>query len=122
MTRSEKVCIVGAGSSGITASQVLAERGIDFDCFEKGSQVGGNWRYQNDNGMSSAYRSLHINTSRQDDGLHGAYEPDDSPDYPNHLQIARYFDDYVDHFGLRERITLPHRGARASSRSTASGR
>ena len=30
--------------------------------------------------------------------------PDDYPDYPNHLQIARYFDDYVDHFGLRERI------------------
>ena len=30
--------------------------------------------------------------------------PDDYPDYPNHFQIARYFDDYVDHFGLRERI------------------
>jgi cation diffusion facilitator CzcD-associated flavoprotein CzcO len=30
--------------------------------------------------------------------------PDDYPDYPNHFQIARYFDDYVDHFGLREKI------------------
>ena len=29
------------------------------------ASVGGNWRYRNDNGMSSAYRSLHINTSRQ---------------------------------------------------------
>src|SRR6202012_4551966 len=52
-----KACVIGAGSSGIAAGQVLQARGIDFDCFEKGSQVGGNWRYENDNGMSSAYRS-----------------------------------------------------------------
>jgi cation diffusion facilitator CzcD-associated flavoprotein CzcO len=99
-----KVCVIGAGSSGIAACQVLAARGLPFDCFEKGSQVGGNWRFENDNEMSSAYRSLHINTSR---GLM-AYKtypmPDDYPDYPNHFQIARYFDDYVDHFGLREKI------------------
>ncbi len=30
--------------------------------------------------------------------------PDDYPDYPNHFQIANYFDDYVDHFGFRDRI------------------
>jgi dimethylaniline monooxygenase (N-oxide forming) len=100
----QKVCVIGAGSSGIAACQVLNARGIEFDCFEKGSEVGGNWRYENDNGMSSAYRSLHINTSR---GLM-AYKtypmPDDYPDYPNHFQIAHYFDDYVDHFGLREAI------------------
>jgi dimethylaniline monooxygenase (N-oxide forming) len=96
--------VIGAGSSGIASCQVLNARGIAFDCFEKGSEVGGNWRYENDNELSSAYRSLHINTSR---GLM-AYKtypmPDDYPDYPNHFQIARYFDDYVDHFALRERI------------------
>ncbi len=100
----QKVCVIGAGSSGIAACQVLSARGIRFDCFEKGSHVGGNWRYENDNELSSAYRSLHINTSR---GLM-AYKtypmPDDYPDYPNHFQIARYFDDYVDHFALREKI------------------
>src|SRR6476659_4207621 len=30
--------------------------------------------------------------------------PGDYPDYPNHFQIAAYFDDYVDHFGFRDRI------------------
>ena len=50
-----RVCIIGAGSSGIVAAQVLHARGVDFDCFELGSQVGGNWRYDNDNAMSSAY-------------------------------------------------------------------
>ena len=100
------VCIIGAGASGITAAQVLAAKGIDFDCFEMGSGVGGNWRYDNDNGVSSAYRSLHINTSRTAMEYAAYPMPEDYPDYPSHWQIAAYFDDFVDHFGLRERITF----------------
>ncbi len=99
-----RVCVIGAGSSGITACQNLAERSIDFDCFEKSSTVGGNWRYENDNGMSAAYRSLHINTSRQMMEYRAFPMPVDYPDYPSHFQIAAYFDDYIDHFGLRDRI------------------
>jgi dimethylaniline monooxygenase (N-oxide forming) len=100
----QKVCVIGAGSSGIAACQVLAARGIPFECYEKGSEVGGNWRFENDNEMSSAYRSLHINTSRGLMAYRTYPMPDDYPDYPSHFQIARYFDDYVDHFGLREKI------------------
>lgn len=100
----EKVCVIGAGSSGIAACQVLDARGIAFDCFEKGSQVGGNWRYENDNGMSSAYRSLHINTSRRVMAFKALPMPDDFPDYPSHFQMAAYFDEFVDRFGLREKI------------------
>ena len=99
-----RVCIIGAGSSGIASCQVLQARGIDFDCFEKGSGIGGNWRYGNDNGMSSAYRSLFINTSRAMMEYATYPMPDDYPDYPHHTQIARYFEDYVDHFGFRDRI------------------
>ncbi len=103
---SKPVCIIGAGSSGIAAAQVLHERGVDFDCFEMGSQVGGNWRYDNDNQMSSAYKSLHINTSRHLMEYQAYPMPEDLPDYPNHWQIAQYFDDYVDHFGFRDKITF----------------
>ncbi|HEX7058628.1 MAG TPA: NAD(P)-binding domain-containing protein [Solirubrobacterales bacterium] len=106
MTAAEKVCIIGAGSSGITACQVLGARGIPFDCFEKGSRVGGNWRYENDNGMSSAYRSLHINSSRSLMSYKAFPMPDDYPDYPDHWRIAKYFDDYVERFGLAEKITF----------------
>jgi cation diffusion facilitator CzcD-associated flavoprotein CzcO len=104
MPAAQKVCVIGAGSSGIASCQVLAARGIAFDCFEKGSEVGGNWRYENDNELSSAYRSLHINTSRGLMAYRTYPMPDDYPDYPDHFQIARYFDDYVDHFALREKI------------------
>ena len=104
MAAAEKVCIIGAGSSGIVACQVLKARGIPFDCFEKGSYIGGNWRFENDNGMSSAYRSLHINTSRRVMAFKALPMPDHFPDYPNHFQMAEYFDEYADHFGLRELI------------------
>jgi cation diffusion facilitator CzcD-associated flavoprotein CzcO len=100
------VCIIGARSSGITAAQVMEARGVDFDCFELGSEVGGNWRYGNDNNLSSAYESLHINTSRQQMEYAAYPMPASLPDYPSHWQIAQYFDDFVDHFGLREKITF----------------
>jgi dimethylaniline monooxygenase (N-oxide forming) len=102
----EKACIIGAGSSGLTACQVLAARGIPFDCFEKGSQIGGNWRYENDNGQSSAYRSLHINSSRKLMSFKAFPMPDDYPDYPSHEHVAAYFDGYAERFGLRDRITF----------------
>ena len=119
---SARVCIIGAGSSGIAAAQVLAARGIDFDCFEMGSGVGGNWRYENDNGVSSAYRSLHINTSRTAMEYAAYPMPESLPDYPSHWQIADYFDDYVDHFGLRERITFRTEVVKVATSSTDEGR
>jgi cation diffusion facilitator CzcD-associated flavoprotein CzcO len=54
--------------------------------------------------MSSSYRGLHINTSRDRMEYSDFPMPRSFPDFPHHTQIARYFDDYVEHFGFRERI------------------
>jgi cation diffusion facilitator CzcD-associated flavoprotein CzcO len=62
--------------------------------------------FGNRNGMSSAYRSLHINTSRDRMAYSDFPMPADYPDFPHHTLVAAYFDAYVDHFGLRERITF----------------
>lgn len=99
-----RVCVIGAGSSGITAMRSLRTKGIEYECFEKGSYIGGNWKYDNDNGQSAAYKSLHINTSRQMMEYAEFPMPDSFPDYPDHFQIQRYFEDFVDHFGLRDTI------------------
>jgi dimethylaniline monooxygenase (N-oxide forming) len=104
MSVKKTVCIIGAGSSGITAVKALKENNISFDCFEKGSQIGGNWRFNNDNGMSSSYRSLHINTNRMVMAYSDYPMPEDYPMFPHHSHIIEYFDDYVNHFGLREHI------------------
>jgi thioredoxin reductase len=100
------VCVIGAGSSGIAAAKVLHQRGIPFDCFEKGDRVGGNWVFGNSNGMSSAYRTLHINTSRERMEYSDFPMPKRYPDFPHHTHIAEYFDDYVEHFCFRDHITF----------------
>lgn len=99
-----KVCVIGAGASGITTSKALYQAGVDFECFEKGSKIGGNWLYKNDNGVSAAYQSLHINTSKQLMAYSDFPMPDDYPDYPHHSLIYQYFENYVDHFGFRDKI------------------
>jgi cation diffusion facilitator CzcD-associated flavoprotein CzcO len=99
-------CVVGAGSSGIATAKALHDRGIPFDCFEKSDRIGGNWVFGNVNGMSSAYRSLHINTSRERMEYSDYPMPTSYPDFPHHTHIARYFDDYVSHFGFRDKIAF----------------
>ena len=42
--------MIGAGAAGLAAGKALADRGIAFEWFEKGSMVGGLWRIDNDNG------------------------------------------------------------------------
>ena len=104
MTQLPSVCVIGAGSSGITAVKSLHERGFDFDCFEASDRVGGLWVYKNSNGASAAYKSLHINTSRGRMEYAEYPMPSTYPDFPDHKRIAAYFDAYVDHFGLRDLI------------------
>ena len=56
--------VIGAGISGLTAGKMLDDYGVPYTCFEASDRVGGNWAFGNPNGHSSAYRSLHIDTSK----------------------------------------------------------
>ncbi len=111
------VCVIGAGSSGIAAIKALRDRGIPFDCFEASDRVGGNWVLGNRNGMSSAYSTLHINTSRERMEYEDLPMPRSYPDFPRHDQIAAYFDEYVDRFALRDRISFGRTVQRAARTS-----
>jgi phytoene dehydrogenase-like protein len=97
-------CVIGAGGCGLAAAKALHDRGLAFDCFERGSAVGGLWRYDNDNGMSAIYKSLQINTSRDMTSFADFPMPADYPDFPRHEQIRDYLERYVDRFGFRDRI------------------
>lgn len=100
------VAIVGAGASGLAGAKALADAGIAFDCYEKGDRVGGNWVFKNSNGQSSAYRSLHINTSKARSEFSDFRMPADYPDYAHHSQIAAYLEAYATRFELHRRIRL----------------
>jgi dimethylaniline monooxygenase (N-oxide forming) len=111
-----RVAVIGAGSSGIPVAKALKDAGVPHVVYEKSDRVGGNWVFRNANGMSSAYRSLHINTSRDRMQYADYPMPRDYPDFPHHTLIARYFDAYVDHFGLRGAIRFETGVARAERR------
>jgi len=101
-----RTCIIGAGCSGFTMAKRLQDHGLPFDCFEMSDDIGGNWYFRNPNGASSCYQSLHIDTSKWRLAFEDFPVPEDWPDFPHHAQLLQYFHDYVDHFGLRERITF----------------
>ena len=101
---SQRVCIIGAGCSGFTTAKRLKDFGIAYDQFEASDNIGGNWYFKNPNGMSACYQSLHIDTSKYRLAFEDYPVPDDWPDFPHHSQLFDYFNDYVDHFGLRDAI------------------
>ncbi|MFP5450067.1 MAG: flavin-containing monooxygenase [Alphaproteobacteria bacterium] len=106
MTTPPTACIIGAGPSGFTTAKRLKDENIPFDVFEMSDDVGGNWYFNNPNGMSACYESLHIDTSKWRLAFEDYPVPADWPDFPHHSQLLTYFRDYVDHFGLRPHITF----------------
>ncbi len=99
--------------SGLTACKALADFGVPHTCFEASDEVGGNWYFQNPNGVSSAYRSLHIDISKPSISFRDFPMPDRYPDYPHHTHIFEWLRDYADAFGLRDRIRFNTRVQRA---------
>ena len=107
------VCVIGAGVSGLTACKALADFGVAHTCFEASDEVGGNWYFENPNGVSSAYRSLHIDISKPSISFRDFPMPERYPDYPHHTHIFEWLRDYADAFALRENIRFNARVQRA---------
>jgi cation diffusion facilitator CzcD-associated flavoprotein CzcO len=104
MSAAGRVCVIGAGASGIAACRALHERGIELTCFERSPYAGGLWRYPSASGGSCAYPSLFPNTSKRVMEYPSHPMPDDYPHYPHHTLVARYLDEVVDDSGFRDAI------------------
>ena len=101
--------MIGAGISGLTTVKMLRDYGIDVVCFEASDRIGGNWAFDNPNGSSSAYRSLHIDTSKHQLSFRDFPMPEEFPDFPHHSQIKQYLDDYAEAFDLLRSIEFETR-------------
>jgi cation diffusion facilitator CzcD-associated flavoprotein CzcO len=98
------IAIIGAGIAGLTSAKALQDYGIPCTVFEVGDQIGGNWAFKNSNGRSSAYRSLHIDTSRVGMSFRDFPMDPSYSDFPHHAEIYKYLQDYVETFRLRDLI------------------
>ncbi|HEX5723991.1 MAG TPA: FAD-dependent oxidoreductase [Longimicrobiaceae bacterium] len=100
--RTDRVCIVGAGSSGLAAARNLAERGFAADVLEREDDLGGNWNYGKPG--ARVYRSTHMISSKPFTQFPDFPMPASFPDYPHHAQVLEYLRAYAEHFGVAERI------------------
>ena len=108
MSDNVRVCVIGAGPSGIAAAKNAVQSGFDVCVFEKNDKVGGNWVFNASTGHSSVYENTHIISSK----IWSEYEdypmPDDYPDYPSHSQLQAYFESYAKYFKVFEHIRFKH--------------
>lgn len=104
MSMRKRVCVIGAGPSGITAAKNLLDEGHEVTVFDLGTEVGGNWVFNENTGHSSVFETTHIISSRTLSEYADFPMPADYPDYPSHRHLARYFQDYASHFKLYPHI------------------
>jgi thioredoxin reductase len=100
----KRVCVIGAGPSGITAAKNLLDEGLNVTVYDYGEEVGGNWVFSEKVGHSSVFETTHIISSRTLSQYDDYPMPEDYPDYPSHRHLATYFQSYARVFNLYPNI------------------
>lgn len=103
------IAVIGAGASGLCSAKYLIDAGHDVTVYEAGSKVGGLWTYDNDNGASIAYKSLHINSEKNATQFHDHPFDEHVQDFPSHWDMHAYLRSYADRFGVYQRIKFNSR-------------
>ena len=101
---SARVCVIGAGPSGLAAARALQENEVAYDVLERHRDVGGIWDITNPG--TPMYDSAHFISSRTQSAFDDFPMPDDYADYPSRERIHAYLLAFADRFRLRERITF----------------
>ncbi len=96
----KKVCVIGAGISGLVAAKTFLEDGFDVTVFEKKPSLGGVWE------KSRAYPDVKTQNSRHTYCFTDYPMPEDYPEWPNDEQVRRYLQSYADNFGVSQRISF----------------
>lgn len=102
----KKIAVIGAGVSGLGAIKSCLEEGLEPTCFEKSSDIGGLWRYEEtpESGRPGIYKSLTCNTSKEMTGFSDFPIPDHYPNYMHNTKMMEYLRMYARHFGLMKHI------------------
>lgn len=113
-----RICVIGAGPSGITAAKHLLQVGLrNIVIYDRNGEVGGNWVYSPEVGHSSVYETAHIISSKRLSQYHDYPMPSHYPDYPSHQLLKEYFQSYARHFGVEPYIQFHTEVARAEKTS-----
>ncbi|CAH1779067.1 unnamed protein product [Owenia fusiformis] len=111
-----KVCVIGAGVSGLASIRWCLQEGLDVTCYEKRPLVGGLWCLEDEASRLDAnnpidiecrpYATCYTNDDKEAYSFSDFRFPKDAPIYIPRRKVGQYLEDYVDHFHLRPRIKL----------------
>ncbi len=110
--------VIGAGAAGLCAAKHLIAAGIEPVLFEVGSKIGGLWVYENDSGLSPAYKTLHCNSENRVTAYRDFPFADTDPIYPDHAGMTAYFVRYAEHYDLARRIRFNTRVTQVTGTQT----
>ncbi len=100
-----KICIIGAGCSGLAAIKAFQDAGLtNITCFEQNDQIGGNWVYTGHVSHSSVCETTFLISSKTMSAYEGFPMPEHYPEYPSHRQVLAYFQAFADEYELRKYI------------------
>lgn len=93
-----RICVIGAGISGLVAAKVMRDRGHDVTVVEKSGDLGGVWE------PARSYPGVQTQTPRDLYCFSDFPMPANYPEWPSGAQMHAYLDAYAACFGLRSCI------------------
>ncbi|GIY74841.1 flavin-containing monooxygenase 5 [Caerostris extrusa] len=108
--KKKKICVIGGGSSGLTAIKACKEEDLDVVCYEKYDTFGGLWRYHSDDldGRPSVMKSTVINTSKEMSSYSDFPPPKEFSNFMHNTSMVEYFKMYAEKFDLLKHIVYKH--------------
>ncbi|KIH48515.1 hypothetical protein ANCDUO_21416 [Ancylostoma duodenale] len=84
-----RVCVVGAGVSGLPAIKACLEEGVDVVCYEKSADLGGLWNYRpgQKNIGGTVMATTVVNTSKEMMAYSDFPPPEDWPNFMHHSKV-----------------------------------
>jgi len=104
---SPRVCVIGAGPSGLAMTRRLLEQGIgDVTVFERQSRIGGNWVWESDRDHASIYENTRSISSARLTAFEGFPFPAGTSVYPDREELLQYLEFFARAFALEPHIRL----------------
>ncbi|MCR4267692.1 NAD(P)/FAD-dependent oxidoreductase [Nitratireductor sp. ZSWI3] len=98
MTTRKKVCVIGAGVSGLAAARAFGRRGHEVAILERSRELGGVWE------PSRSYPDVKTQSPKDLYRYTDKPMPKHYPEWPTGAQVFSYLSDFAEDHGLRRLI------------------
>ncbi len=92
-----KYLVIGAGPCGLVIAKFLKDAGIEYEQAEADDDIGGNWYH-------GVYQSVFTDADKSTMEFPFFPMPKDYPHFLSKKQMLKYYQDFADHFTLRNEI------------------